>query len=185
MLFCHKMTILFQNFFREKIVSPPLPTEVTFEQTFNCVNVSVELCGVLTANSLRPKWKWWDVILDRIWNKWPRRCLFSLANFGGLYQPTSPAPTHRQGQHTHRFRSDIYFIELVYAVGLIWMWFHALMQRQIVKCDFIKSFIRIHQWDWIRKRSLCKFGPLTPQQHPSLLPSLSFAFTLSFLSHLL
>ncbi len=49
---------------------------------------------------------------------------------------------------------------------LIWMWFHALMQRQIVKCDFIKSFIRIHQWDWIRKRSLCKFGPLTPPMAP-------------------
>lgn len=61
----------------------------------------------------------------------------------------------------------MYFTELVYAVGLIWMWFHALMQGQIVKCDFIKSFIRIHQWDWIRKRSPCVFGPLAlPQQRP-------------------
>ena len=43
------------------------------------------------------------------------------------------------------------------------------MQRQIVNCDFIKSFIRIHQWDWIRKRSLCRCAPhLSSLLHPPL-----------------
>lgn len=62
---------------------------------------------------------------------------------------------------------------------VFWIGLHALMQRQIVNCDFIKSFIRIHQWDWIRKRSLCRCAPHLSPFAPSPLiyiPSSPFSF---------
>ena len=125
---------------------------------------------------------WRVLTLGFSWNKWARRWPSCQANL----RPLSPrtllftllgyAGEGGGAGGGRGLRSDMRDV----GIGLFWIRLHALMQWQIVNCDFIKSFIRIHQWGWIRKRSLCTES-LSSSSTPSSFPSSSSSFSSSLL----